>query len=119
MPLGEMVDIKMGALVTPSQQQLSIKVGPELKGRILNALGEPIDDGPKLRSKMTMPQWASSPDPMKRARIDESLHFGVKAIDGFLTCGKGQRMGIFAGSGVGKSTLMGMMVKILMLISMS
>ena len=106
-----MQEIKMGAEVIPTKKQVSIKVGPDLIGRVINGLGEPIDNELGIRVKNEIPQWKDAPSPLKRQRIDEQLHFGVKAIDGMLTCGKGQRLGIFAGSGVGKSTLMGMIAK--------
>jgi flagellum-specific ATP synthase len=111
MPLGEMQEIKMGSEVIPTKKQVSIKVGPDLIGRVINGLGEPIDKDLGIRVKTNAAQWKDAPSPLKRKRINEKLHFGVKALDGMLTCGKGQRMGIFAGSGVGKSTLMGMIAK--------
>jgi flagellum-specific ATP synthase len=111
MPLGEMQEIKMGDKVIPSKKQVSIEIGPDLIGRVINGLGEPIDKEMGIRTKAEVCQWKDAPSPLKRKRIDEQLHFGVKALDGMLTCGKGQRMGIFAGSGVGKSTLMGMIAK--------
>lgn len=111
MPLGEMHEIKMGAEVIPSKKQFSIKIGPELIGRVINAFGETIDDGFEPRTKEEVSQWSKIVNPLKKERITEKFHFGVKALDGLLTCGKGQRMGIFAGSGVGKSTLMGMIAK--------
>lgn len=111
MPLGEIQEIKMGAEVIPSKKQVSIKVGPELIGRVINGLGEAIDNDLDIRVKKEVSQWKEAPNPLKRQRINEKLHFGVKALDGMLSCGKGQRMGIFAGSGVGKSTLMGMIAK--------
>ena len=112
MPLGEVQELKMGAEVVPTGKQVSIKVGPRLKGRILDAFGEPLDEGIKLRAEHTATQWpAKTLNPLKKSRIEEQMFFGVRALDGFLSCGKGQRMGIFAGSGVGKSTLMGMIAK--------
>lgn len=112
MPLGEVQELKMGAEVVPTGKQVSIKVGPRLKGRILDAFGEPLDEGIKLRAEHTTTQWpAKTLNPLKKSRIEEQMFFGVRALDGFLSCGKGQRMGIFAGSGVGKSTLMGMIAK--------
>jgi flagellum-specific ATP synthase len=111
MPLGEMQEIMMGSEVVPTKRQVSIKVGPDLLGRVINGLGEPIDNELGIRVKNDVPQWKEAPSPLKRKRISEKLHFGVKALDGMLTCGKGQRIGIFAGSGVGKSTLMGMIAK--------
>jgi flagellum-specific ATP synthase len=112
MPLGEVQELKMGAEVLPTGKQVFIKVGPRLKGRILDAFGEPLDEGIKLRAEHTATQWpAKTLNPLKKSRIAEQMFFGVRALDGFLSCGKGQRMGIFAGSGVGKSTLMGMIAK--------
>lgn len=111
MPLGEIHEVKMGAEVIPCKAQVSIKVGDNLIGRVINAFGEPIDDGIELRVDTEVPQWQDSINPLKKSRIDEPLHFGVKAWDSMITCGRGQRMGIFAGSGVGKSTLMGMISK--------
>lgn len=111
MPLGEIYDIKMGALVRPTRAQISINVGPNLIGRIINGLGDFIDEGFRPRLKHTVPQWQEVINPLKKDRITQKLHFGIKAFDGMLVCGKGQRLGIFAGSGVGKSTLLGMMAK--------
>ena len=111
MPLGEIHKIKMGAEVIPSKKQVSIKAGPELIGRVINAFGETIDAKPAPRLHDELAQWGSKINPLKKERITERLNFGVKAIDGMLSCGKGQRMGIFAGSGVGKSTLMGMIAQ--------
>jgi len=111
MPLGEIHEVKMGAEVIPSKSQVSIMVGDNLIGRVINAFGEPIDDGIELRLDTEVPQWQGTLNPLKKSRINEPLHFGVKAWDSMATCGRGQRMGIFAGSGVGKSTLMGMISK--------
>ncbi len=111
MPLGEMQDVKMGAAVTPTRKQVSIKVGEQLVGRVINALGEPIDDSKEIRARDEVPQWTELINPLKKNRIDQKMHFGVKAMDALITAGKGQRLGIFAGSGVGKSTLMGMLAK--------
>lgn len=112
MPLGEMQEIKMGAEVIPTGKQVSITVGPNLKGRVINAFGEPLDEGIKLRTHYEVRQWGEKPlNPLKKSRITDQMFFGVRALDGFLSCGKGQRMGIFAGSGVGKSTLMSMIAK--------
>ena len=111
MPLGELAEIKMGAQVIPSKKQFSIKVGDDLIGRVVNAFGEPLDEGRKLHCKDEVGQWKEAPNPLQRSRIDKRLHFGVRAMDSLLTCGRGQRLGIFAGSGVGKSTLMGMIAK--------
>ena len=111
MPLGEMKGIGHGCEVIPSGRTLSVPVGEGLLGRVLDGLGNPIDKkGPIEREKyVTIDNVA--PDPLERKMIKESLSVGVKAIDSMLTSGKGQKVGIFAGSGVGKSTLMGMIVK--------
>jgi len=112
MPLGEVHELRMGSEVIPTGKQVSIRVGHRLKGRILDAFGDTLDDGIKLRAEHLATQWPSKTlNPLKKSRIEEQMFFGVRALDGFLSCGKGQRMGIFAGSGVGKSTLMGMIAK--------
>lgn len=111
MPLGEMHKIKMGAEVIPSKKQVSIKIGPEYIGRVIDAFGNALDGKPAPRAEIELAQWGAKMNPLKKERITERLNFGVKAIDGMLSCGKGQRMGIFAGSGVGKSTLMSMIAK--------
>jgi flagellum-specific ATP synthase len=111
MPLGEMREVRLGCQVVASGDVFKVRVGPGLMGRVLSGLGDPIDDqGPipdaEWRAVMSDPR-----NPLKRKRIREVLPLGIKAIDGLLTCGKGQRMGIFAGSGVGKSTLLGMIAR--------
>jgi flagellar biosynthesis/type III secretory pathway ATPase len=85
MPLGEIHNIQMGAEVIPSKEEVSIKVGEELIGRVINALGEPIDKDLKLRLRTTVSQNKDAPNPLTRQRIESPLHFGVKAIDGILT----------------------------------
>ena len=91
---------------------LTVKCGYGLLGRVINALGEPIDNGEKIRDlEENAPINKVSMSPLERGIIDEKFSTGVKSIDSMLTCGKGQKVGIFAGSGVGKSTLMGMIVK--------
>lgn len=112
-PLGELTGIGPSSEVIPLRMPMYIKVGPELLGRVLNGYGEPLDveeKGP-LHLTESHPVIASPPDPLKRQLIEEPLAVGVRAIDGVLTCGKGQRMGIFAGAGVGKSTLLGMIAR--------
>ena len=111
MVLDEMHNIKMGAEVIPARHPVSIKAGPEMIGRVINCFGEPIDDGKPIRTRVTLPQWGQKINTLKKNRIAKKLSFGVKAIDGLLTCGQGQRLGIFAGSGIGKSTLLGMIAK--------
>ena len=112
-PLGEMYGIGPSSEVIPLHMPMQIKVGPELLGRVLNGYGDPIDveeKGP-LEISESYPVIQAPPDPLKRMLIKEPLATGVRAIDGMLTVGKGQRMGIFAGAGVGKSTLLGMIAR--------
>lgn len=111
MPLGQMQGIRAGSRVVSSGRPLMVGVGPALLGRILNGLGEPIDGGGAIEAIAHRPLDNEPPNPLTRRRITEPLQLGIKAIDGLLTCGEGQRMGIFAGSGVGKSTLLGMMAR--------
>jgi len=109
MPLGETHGIHPGSEVIALGRPLQVGVGEALKGRVIDGLGEPLDGlGPVLVERqvgLTLPP----PHPLKRQRIRHSFHTGIKAIDTFTPCGRGQRLGIFAGSGVGKSTLLGMM----------
>ena len=111
MPLDETVGIVPGARVTSSPQQLTIGVGPELKGRVLDGLGNPIDDLGKLTCKENYPVFNTPPAPLKRKRIDSQLSTGIRSIDGLIPIANGQRVGIFAGSGVGKSVTMGMVAR--------
>lgn len=111
MPIGKINGIKPGMRVTPLGKPLSAKVNPNILGRVLDALGFPIDDGGPIIDGIEYPLDNMPPHPLKRARINEVLPVGIRAIDGLLTCGKGQRIGIFAGSGVGKSTLLGMIAR--------
>ncbi len=108
MPLGEMEGIASGSTVVANDKTLKVNVGNALIGRVLDGLGNPIDGKGPLNTNSYYSVLNSPPNPLERTLIDEPLSVGVKAIDGLLTCGKGQRIGIFAGSGVGKSTLMGM-----------
>ncbi len=108
MPLGSMDGIGPGSIVEALGKPLSVKVGNNLLGRVLDGLGEPMDNLGALNCQEEYSVSNVPPDPLKRKRIKEAMPLGVKAIDGLLTVGKGQRIGIFAGSGVGKSTLMGM-----------
>ena len=111
MPYGEMTGISSGNFVRNTGHQLRMRVGSFLKGRIINALGQPIDDMGAFEGGDSYCIGSSYINPLSRPPIRERMEFGVKAIDGLLTIGKGQRMGIFAGSGVGKSTLLGMIAK--------
>ena len=111
MPLGGMGGIGSGSIVETKEKPLSVKVGNELLGRVLDGLGEPMDGKGPINFEAEYPVGNEPPDPLKRKRIKDHLSLGVKPIDGLLTIGKGQRVGIFAGSGVGKSTLMGMIAR--------
>jgi FliI/YscN family ATPase len=110
MPLGEMTGIAPGSHVVATGDGLSLVLGPALVGRVIDGLGQPLDGlGPITGRRFRV---GNAPPPaLTRARITEPLPTGVRAIDGILTCGKGQRLGIFAGSGVGKSTLLGMIAR--------
>ncbi len=112
-PLGEMTGVSPSSEVIPTRMALHIKVGPELLGRVLNGLGEPLDEESKgpLNLTESYPIFRAPPDPLKRERITKPISTGVRCIDGLLTCGRGQRVGIFAGAGVGKSTLLGMIAR--------
>ncbi len=111
MPYEDIKGIGLGNTVKSTKNKLKIPVGDFLKGRIVDATGQPIDDGGEFQSDEYCYVDNDYINPLSRPRIDSTLSFGVKAIDGILTIGKGQRMGIFAGSGVGKSTLLGMVAK--------
>ena len=112
-PLGDMRGIGPSSEVIPMRMPMHIKVGPNLLGRVLDGLGQPLDVDTKgpLVLEETFPIINSPPDPLKRQLIEEPISVGVRCIDGALTCGKGQRVGIFAAAGVGKSTLLGMIAK--------
>ncbi len=111
MPVESSDGIRYGDTVTGLGVRPSIDVGHALMGRVLNALGQPMDRGGSLRATDTLLLEREVPHPMDRSRIREPLGTGIRAIDGMLTVGRGQRVGIFGGSGVGKSTLIGMMTR--------
>lgn len=111
MPLGELRDIGPGCEVVSMGRPLGVNVGPGLLGRILDGLGRPMDEKGPVGSSEFYPLYATPPHPLRRQNISEPLPVGVRAVDGVLTLGRGQRIGIFAGSGVGKSTLLGMMAR--------
>lgn len=111
MPLGEMEGLGPGSMVVALGETLKVNVGNSMIGRILDGLGNPIDDKGPINEFQKYPVTNLPPNPLKRKKVTEILPVGVKAIDGLLTCGKGQRFGLFAGSGVGKSTLMGMIAR--------
>lgn len=112
-PLGEMKGIGPSSEVIPTHLPLHIKVGPKLLGRVLNGIGEPLDVAVKgpLETEEIYPIMNAPPDPLKRRRITEPISTGIRSIDGVLTTGIGQRMGIFAAAGGGKSTLLGMIAR--------
>jgi len=111
MPLGDIAGVGPGSMVQATGHQLKVEVGPSLLGRILDGLGKPMDGKGPLQGSTTYSLDNRPPEPLERQRIREPLSVGVRAIDGLLSCGKGQRIGIFSGSGVGKSTLLGMMAR--------
>ncbi|SET41857.1 flagellum-specific ATP synthase [Salinibacillus kushneri] len=111
MPYSELKHIGPGCLVESTHQSLLVKAGKSLIGKVLNGLGEPLDASEIPTGIPAVPTDQEPPNPMHRAPIRERISIGVKAIDGLLTVGKGQRIGIFAGSGVGKSTLLGMIAR--------
>jgi flagellum-specific ATP synthase len=111
MPLGEMDGLGPGAEVRAAHSVLRVEVGDGLRGRVLDGLGRPLDGRAPVATGRYYPVHAQPPSPLERQRISRPLPVGVKAIDAVLTCGRGQRVGIFSGSGVGKSTLLGMIAR--------
>jgi flagellum-specific ATP synthase len=109
MPLDEPEGLQLGAKVIARPQDAKLAVGPGLLGRVLDGFGSPMDGGPAIDATDAYPLYAPPPNPLKRNHITERLVTGIRAIDSLLTCGKGQRIGLFGGSGVGKSTLLGAM----------
>jgi flagellum-specific ATP synthase len=110
MPLGELRGVRAGDLAHAAKGATSVPIGPQLLGRVLDGLGRPIDGGPPLHAQCVNVDQAA-PHPLTRRMINESLPLGVRALDTLTPCGRGQRMGIFAGSGVGKSTLLSMITR--------
>ncbi len=112
MPLGDLRGIGIGSRILSKRRTACMPVGDALLGRVIDGLGAPMDDkGPFFDCKETIPIYRDTINPMKKRRIQEPLDLGVRSINSLLTCGKGQRMGIFAGSGVGKSVLLGMIAR--------
>jgi len=111
MAIGEMQGVGPGCEVVAAQKTLKVKVGEELLGRVLDGLGNPMDGLGPILSTLEYPLQAPPPHPLKRPRINQSLYVGVRAVDGLITMGDGQRIGIMAGSGVGKSTLLSMIAR--------
>jgi len=111
MPFGSVEGVGLGSYVVYTGTSLKVPVGKNLTGRILDALGHPFDDLPVPEPDAWYPAENVPPNPLTRDRIHEVLPLGIKAIDGMLTVGRGQRLGIFSGSGVGKSTMLGMIAR--------
>ncbi len=110
MATGEISGIKHGSRVQPLGKNISVNVGQELIGRVIDAAGNPMDGKGPVRG-VSYPLFASSPNALRRQRITEPINIGIRSMNGLLTCGKGQRVGIMAGSGVGKSVLLSMIAK--------
>lgn len=111
MPLGSMDGLKPGASVISTGEPMKVQVGPQLIGRVVDGLGKPIDSLGDLNTQELYSTHGTLINPMSRELIRKPLSLGIRAIDAFCTLGKGQRMGVFAGSGVGKSTTLAMMAK--------
>ncbi|HUS81602.1 MAG TPA: FliI/YscN family ATPase [Armatimonadota bacterium] len=111
MPLGETRQIGSGSQVVATGRPMTVSVSEQVLGRVFDGLGRPMDGGPEPPPEGCLPVDASPPPAMQRQRITEPIALGVRVLDAVLTCGRGQRVGIFAGSGVGKSTLLGMIAR--------
>ncbi|MFA5511810.1 MAG: EscN/YscN/HrcN family type III secretion system ATPase, partial [Candidatus Kapaibacterium sp.] len=111
MALGEVSNIAPGMEITALGKRLTVRVGDALLGRVLDGLGNPIDNSEFPDKLETRSIYSLPPNPLLRKRINSPVATGIRAVDGMLTMGKGQRVGIFAGSGVGKSTLLGMIAR--------
>src|SRR5277367_4028216 len=109
MPLEETDGLRLGDLVLARSGEASVNVGPQILGRVLDGFGCAMDEGPRIEPHQTYSLYQPPQNPLDRAQITKPLITGIRAIDGLLPCGKGQRIGIFGGSGVGKSTLLGSM----------
>ncbi len=111
MPFGEVKGLRVGARVSGNSRPSSIGVGPQLLGRVIDALGNPLDDLGPIQGLIDVELDGIPPHPLRRARVDMPMSLGVRAWDSCIPAGRGQRVGIFAGSGVGKSTLLGMIAR--------
>jgi len=111
LPLSELHGVRAGMRVQITPGTFRVPVGEDLRGRILDGLGRPIDGGAPIDSRYRRSIYGAPPHPLTRMRVVEPLELGIRCIDGLLTCGRGQRVGVFAGSGVGKSTLLGMIAR--------
>ncbi len=110
-PMGSLSGVRPGARVTHTHRGASVTVSPDMLGRIVDSFGRPLDSGPEMAQRALIPVHREAPHPFERDPIEHQLATGVRALDGFLPLGMGQRMGIFAGAGVGKSTLLGMICR--------
>jgi flagellum-specific ATP synthase len=111
MPLGDIRGVRAGSEVIGTKEAVQVHVGSALLGRVVDAYGNPLDDGPPIQSQSCYPLVGAPLNPLHRRPVDAVLDTGIKAIDTLLTLGRGQRVGIFSGSGVGKSTLLGMIAR--------
>src|SRR5579859_5291435 len=111
MPLERPSGIRYGDRIVTRGTRPALRVGPELLGRVIDGSGKPMDGKPRFRARAHWPLQGEPPLPLDRVPIQSAMSCGIRAIDGMLTCGRGQRVGIFGGSGVGKSTLVGMMTR--------
>jgi FliI/YscN family ATPase len=111
MPLEETDGLHLGDRITTRQDDARMEAGPQLLGRVIDGFGKPMDDLGPIQTGVPYDLYAAPPGPLAREPIAEALVTGIRAIDSLLTCGKGQRIGIFGGSGVGKSTLLGAMAR--------
>ena len=111
MPFGNLEGVGLGSRVVSANSTFTVPVGRQLVGRVLNGMGHPMDEGPPPLIEDHYPAENDPPNPLTRQRIRQALPLGVKSLDSLLTLGRGQRIGIFAGSGVGKSTLLGMIAR--------
>jgi flagellum-specific ATP synthase len=111
MPLGEVTGIEPGSRIVADRERPGVRVGPGLLGRALDGLGVPIDGGPAIEPECEVPLYGRHINPLERTPIRTPLDLGIRALNALLTCGRGQRLGVFAGSGVGKSALLGMIAR--------
>ena len=111
MPLEKSDGVEPGSIIRAKKYTASVGVGNHMLGRVLDGLGNPLDDGPPLKTSLNIPLYSQPVNPMHRSRISEPLEVGIQSIDSLITLAKGQRTAIMAGSGVGKSVLLGMMAK--------
>jgi flagellum-specific ATP synthase len=111
MPLGEIRGIAPGSEIVSLEGKPVFRLDESILGRVIDGMGEPLDGGPPIIGKHEYPIYGKPINPLRRSRINTCLALGIRAIDGLLTCGRGQRVGIFSGSGVGKSVLLGMIAR--------